>query len=267
MLLEAQFLALATCQRQQVQQVNSRGIFRLQSSAQNKHIRQKLTIFNTRPRSYKTPWKYLKTKYFNPHKGSNCPDGHISILREVSTGWNLANSAHNAAGQWRVIRTHNHRGLVILGLYFQGSAQPGAPFKKKQKKICHVTVGPTLMNELITGVAWLLSGCVFKCYSRSESAESSKRIPLLPPHVIMIYHTAAWTRTGKLDALCLGLFLIWNHVSVPKCHLVFEWNPAIYKVSRISFWCWSAVCRDVVQRCLVNINLFTWYCFVLSLFF
>lgn len=138
---------------------------------------------------------------------------------------------------------------------------------KKKKKICHVTVGPTLMNELITGVAWLLSGCVFKCYSRSESAESSKRIPLLPPHVIIICHTAAWTRTGKLDALCLGLFLIWNHVSVPKCHLVFEWNPAIYKVSRISFWCWSAVCRDAVKRCLVNINLFTWYCFVLSLFF
>lgn len=112
-----------------------------------------------------------------------------------------------------------------------------------------------------------LSGCVFKCYSRLESAESSKRIPLLPPHVIMICHTAAWTRTGKLDALCLGLFLIWNHVSVPKCHLVFEWNPAIYKVSRISFWCWSAVCRDAVKRCLVNINLFTWYFFVLSLFF
>lgn len=110
------------------------------------------------------------------------------------------------------------------------------------------------MNDLITGVAWLLSGCVFKCYSRSESAESSKRIPLLPPHVIMICHTAAWTRTGKLDALCLELLLIWNHVSVPKCHLVFEWNPAIYKVSRISFWCWSAVCRDAVKRCLVNIN-------------
>lgn len=122
------------------------------------------------------------------------------------------------------------------------------------------------MNELITGITWLLSGCAFKCYSRSESAESSKRI-VLPPHVIMICHTAAWTRTGKLDALCLGLFLIWNHVSVPKCHLVFEWNPAIYKVSRISFWCWSAVCRDAVKRCLVNINLFTWYCFVLSLSF